>query len=143
MQIGKYLDRNKILVYNIIIIYVLYTCHYKSCGPGMINIIYSIEQFQALNKPETIVVTQHSRKRLAERGIELADVCAAINTGTIIEEYPGDFPFPSCLILGKSKGMNLHICASINEEMLYIITGYIPDSAKWKSDLRTRKEETK
>lgn len=74
---------------------------------------YSIEQFHTLNKPETIVVTQHSRKRFAERGIKLADVCEAINTGTIIEDYPNDFPYPSCLILGRSREMSLHICASL------------------------------
>lgn len=103
----------------------------------------SLEQLRALNKPETMVITQHSRKRFAERGIALADVCEAINTGTIIEDYPNDFPFPSCLILGKSHKMNLHICASINDGMIYIITAYVPDPAKWGADLKTRKEEAK
>ena len=104
---------------------------------------YSIEQFQALNMPETMVVTQHSRKRFAERNIKLRDVCEAINTGTIIDEYPEDTPYPSCLILGKSNEKNLHICASINEGIIYVITSYIPDPAKWESDLKTRKERTK
>ena len=104
---------------------------------------YSIEQFRALNNPETMVVTQHSRKRFAERGIKLDDVCEAINTGTIIEDYPNDFPFPSCLILGKTKEKNLHVCASINDGFVYIITSYIPDPEKWEEDLKTRKEQAK
>lgn len=104
---------------------------------------YSIEQFQAMNAPATIVITQHSRKRFAERGIKLADVCAAIHTGRIIEEYPNDFPYPSCLILGRSGERYLHVCASMNDGVLYIITAYVPDPAKWEDDLKTRREEAK
>ena len=55
---------------------------------------YSIEQFGLLNRPETMVITQHSRRRFVEREIKLADVCAAINSGEIIEEYPSDYSFP-------------------------------------------------
>ena len=104
---------------------------------------YTIEQFREINKPETMVVTQHCRIRFAERGIKLNDVCEAINTGVIIEDYLEDFPFPSCLILGKTRDNNLHICASINEGFIYVITAYIPDPDKWEHDLRTRKEKAK
>ena len=46
--------------------------------------MYSIEQFQELNKPERIVLTQHSRKRFAERGISLDDIVFTLRTGGII-----------------------------------------------------------
>ena len=104
---------------------------------------YTIEQFRAINNPETMIITQHSRKRFAERGIMLSSVCEAIRTGVIIEDYPDDFPFPSCLIMGKSIDGCLHVCASINEGFIYIITAYIPDSSKWETDLKTRKERAK
>ncbi len=104
---------------------------------------YSIDNFKALNQAETIVVTQHGRKRFNERGIKLADIQEAINAGTIIEDYPEDYPFPSCLILGKAQDRHLHICASLNEGFIYIITAYIPDPAKWEDDLMTRKETIK
>ena len=104
---------------------------------------YSIEQFHTLNAPETMVITQHSRKRFAERGIKLADVCEAIDTGVIIEDYPNDYPFPSCLILGQARDKDLHVCVSINEGLLYVITAYIPDPLKWESDLKTRRREDK
>ena len=100
-----------------------------------------MDQFHSLNKPETIVMTQHSRKRFMERGIKINDVCNVIESGTVIKEYPEDIPFPSCLILGKSNEKNIHICASINDGYIYIITAYIPDPAKWEPDLKTRKEE--
>lgn len=101
---------------------------------------YSIEQFIKLNKPQNIVITQHSRKRFTERNIKLTDVIEGIKTGTIIEEYPDDFPFPSCLILEKTNGVPIHICASTNEGLIYIITAYIPNYEKWEDDFRTRKE---
>ncbi len=104
---------------------------------------YSIKQFQSINKPENFVITQHSYKRFAERGIRINDVCNAIKAGEIIEDYPKDYPFPSCLILGITKDKILHICASINEGMIYIITAYIPDPDKWELDWKTRKEESK
>ena len=104
---------------------------------------YSIEQFRLLNRLETIVITQHSRRRFMERGITIKDVCEAIEEGSIIEDYPDDYPFPSCLILGKANEKNLHICASINEGYIYIITAYIPNPNKWEADLKTRKEEVK
>ena len=102
--------------------------------------MYSIEEFRRLDNPEQLVITQHSRKRFAERGIKLQDVIDAIQTGEIIEDYPTDTPFPSCLILGYSGERVLHVCASIDAEMVYVITSYSPDPAKWGADWKTRKE---
>ena len=98
-----------------------------------------IEDFRALNQLETIIITQHSRKRFYERGISILDVCMAINTGEIIEQYSDDFPFPSCLIMGHSEERIIHVVASINEGMMYIITAYVPDNAEWENDFKTRK----
>ena len=68
----------------------------------------------------------------------------AIDNGEIIEQYPDDFPFPSCLVLGISvKGKYIHIVVSLNDGKIYLITAYIPDADKWESDLKTRKEKTK
>ena len=64
--------------------------------------MYSIEQFQCLNRPESMVLTQHSRKRFAERGISMDDIGYVFRTGEIIAQYSDDTPFPSCLILGYS-----------------------------------------
>ena len=104
---------------------------------------YSIDQFKRLNKPESMVMTQHSRKRFSERGIFLSDIIAAIDTGEIIEDYPEDHPFPSCLILGQSETKVIHVVASISDEMINLITAYIPDSERWEADLKTRKGERK
>lgn len=101
----------------------------------------SIEELQRINRAENIVVTQHGRKRMAERGIALADVMSAIKSGEIIEQYPDDFPFPSCLILGKAKdSRQIHVVASVNEDMIYLITAYYPDAESWEEDMKTRKD---
>ena len=86
-----------------------------------------------------MVVTQHSRKRFAERNISLQDICNVFDNGEIIKDYPTDSPFPSCLILGKSNGRSIHVCASIDEDMIYLITAYVPSPDKWEQDLKTRR----
>ena len=101
----------------------------------------SIEDFRHINRAENMVITQHSRRRMAERGVALADVMSAIGNGEIIEQYPDDFPFPSCLILGKAKdSRQLHVVASVNEELIYLITAYYPDAERWEADMKTRKD---
>ena len=104
---------------------------------------YTIGQFQTLNDSASFIVTQHSRKRFVERGIRLRDVRCAIDSGQIVEDYPDNFPYPSCLILGYSNGRPIHVCASIHDNMIYVITAYIPDPQKWKSDWKTRKEDAR
>lgn len=42
----------------------------------------------------------HASQRMIERDIKRPSVTEAILNGEIIEDYPEDFPFPSCLILG-------------------------------------------
>ena len=81
--------------------------------------------------------TDHAAKRMLQRGITRMEVRQAILTGEIIEDYPDDYPYPSCLVLGDNK---LHVVCGIGEGRLWIITAYRPSTEKWESDLRTRKE---
>ena len=100
--------------------------------------MYTIEMFRQINKIENIVMTQHSRIRLVERGILINDIVKAIDNGEIIEDYEDDYPFPSCLILGKSEEKAIHICASINDNNIYLITAYIPDENRWTDGFKKR-----
>jgi len=75
-----------------------------------------------------------------ERGIKYGDIKNAILTGEIIEEYPTDYPYQSCLLLGTSiSDRHLHVVAGIGDGKLWIITTYYPSLEKWESDYRTRK----
>lgn len=101
----------------------------------------NISDLRKICAPENIELTLHAAKRLEQRGILLDDVMACIKNGEIIEQYPTDHPYPSCLILGLSIN-NLHIHAVIgsNLESIWIITAYYPSVEKWEDDFMTRKE---
>jgi hypothetical protein len=100
-----------------------------------------IEDVQALCTDETILITQHMLLRFRERGIKIDDVMYAILHGEVIEDYPDDYPHPSCLVLGASASDKmLHIVCGLGEGRLWIITAYYPDPAKWELDFKTRKE---
>lgn len=102
--------------------------------------MYSIEDFRKINKAENIIITLHGQLRLHERRITVDDVICAIDQGTIIEQYPDDFPFPSCLILGNSlHNTFIHVVVSMDAEKIYLITAYIPDPDEWEEDMKTRK----
>jgi len=97
---------------------------------------------QALVSAKSILWTEHVALRLRERGIKRADVITCIENGEIIELYPDDTPFPSCLILGNSlSDKPLHVVCGFNAGVsCCIITAYHPDFDKWEVDYKTRKE---
>lgn len=71
----------------------------------------------------------------------MKDIISCIQNGEIIEHYPDDYPYPSCLILGlSSKQKYLHTVIGSNMQTLWIITAYFPNPQKWKDDFKTRKE---
>ena len=85
--------------------------------------------------------TNHIVVRLLQRGISMGDVERALISGEIIEQYPDDYPHPSCLIIGiDNAGKNLHVVCGVSEIELWLITAYYPDIEEWETDLKTRKE---
>ncbi len=96
---------------------------------------------QDLCTDKTIKITQHLFERLRSRNIKYMDVKKCIMHGEIIEYYPNDYPYPSCLILGYLEdGDPLHVVVGVGEGYLWIVTAYRPDNRHWRSDLKTRKE---
>ena len=69
------------------------------------------------------------------------DVVGTLINGEIIEQYPTDYPFPSCLVLGHTKvGKVLHIVCGSNGTELWLITAYIPSPSDWSEDFRQRRK---
>ena len=102
----------------------------------------STDELRKLCKNETMKITQHMQLRCRERGIKFSDIRTTIQTGEIIEQYPEDQPFPSCLVLGGSvAGCLMHVVCSVGEGFIWVITAYYPDKDKWEADFKTRKGE--
>ena len=84
-----------------------------------------------------------AQERLRQRGIKAKDIRNCIMTGEIIEQYPDDFPFPSCLVFGYTvNGKVLHVVASDEGTGSRIITAYFPNNIKFEDDLKTRRGRT-
>ena len=105
------------------------------------DLSYTINDIRELNNKNRIVWKEHALHRLEQRRILQREVREALRTGEIIEVYPSDRPFPSCLVFGITLNKRrLHIVCSIDCELLYIITAYEPNTIKWENDYKTRKE---
>lgn len=98
----------------------------------------SITDLQRLCVDGAIRWTGHVLKRLLQRGISQASVVQAILSGEIIEQYPDDYPYPSCLLLGGTPA--LHVVCGQGPDEVWMITAYHPAPAEWESDLKTRKK---
>lgn len=105
----------------------------------MNNLPYTIEDLRNICSDDTVILTLHTQNRLTERGISYSEVFNTIMYGSVIEEYPDDKPFPSCLLYGRIECNNLHVVLSSDGEYIYIITAYRPSEDKWNSDFKTRK----
>ena len=100
-----------------------------------------IEKLREYYARDSVFVTDHASGRYRQRGIKARDVKNAVQTGEIIEQYPDDYPFPSCLIVGYDEtGKCLHVCMSDEGSASRIITAYYPDEDKWSDDYKIRKE---
>ncbi|MBO6215541.1 MAG: DUF4258 domain-containing protein [Lachnospiraceae bacterium] len=100
-----------------------------------------IKRIRDYYKKDSVYVTEYASERFRQRGIKARDIREAVANGEIIEQYPEDYPFPSCLICGMDKNRKvLHICMSDEGTSSRIITAYYPDEDRWSDDYRKRKE---
>lgn len=76
-----------------------------------------IELIRAAIRVHRVRVTDHADEEAASDGLLLSDVYESVRQGEVIEEYPTDRPFPSCLILGPSTlGEPIHGVWAYNEK---------------------------
>lgn len=90
---------------------------------------------------KTLKYSEHAVVQMFRRNITTFEVKQVIESGQIIKMYPGDRPYPSCLILGKLNGKIIHVVIALNStnHECVIITAYIPDPEVWKNDFKTKK----
>jgi uncharacterized protein DUF4258 len=86
-------------------------------------------------------ITDHADEEAHADDLSLDEVFSSIPGGEIIEDYPDDKPFPSCLIFGTTfRGNPIHSVWAYNPENRWavLITVYRPDPKRW-DNWRTRR----
>ncbi|MCC8150566.1 MAG: DUF4258 domain-containing protein [Lachnospiraceae bacterium] len=101
-----------------------------------------IDKLRLYYEQDNVLMTQHSSERCRQRNIRKKDIRHAVMTGEIIERYPEDFPYPTCLIFGYTeKEKVIHVVMSDEGTGSRIVTAYFPDFEKWQPDFKTRREK--
>ena len=86
---------------------------------------------------------QHALERFLARGISRAEVVSAIMNGEVIEVYPTDRPYPSCLILYvEAEPVHVVTAADPAARICHVITAYRPDPEHFEQDFRTRRKKS-
>ena len=78
--------------------------------------------------------SDHAKEETEEDEITEEELKASVLDGEVIEEYPDDKPFPSCLIYGRTTSTYpLHSVWGYNadERSAVLITAYRPDPGRW------------
>ena len=105
-----------------------------------IGVKVQIDELKKYISENAIRWSAHCLERMQERDISRADVKKCVLEGEIIEDYPDDFPHPSCLIFGFTiNDKIIHVVAGSDVKYIYIITAYFPNTIKFEKDLKTRK----
>lgn len=100
-----------------------------------------IENLREYYRQSKVFMSGHASNRCMQREIMQKDIKNCVMTGEIIEQYPDDFPWPSCLIFGHGEDNKVvHVVASDNGQYSRIITAYIPNTETFEMDLKTRKK---
>ena len=81
-----------------------------------------------------VQITEHADDEAVNDALTYEEIYFSIMNGEIIENYPLDKPYPSCLIFGSNfSGEPIHSVWGFNHETIWavLITVYRPDPAKW------------
>ncbi len=79
-------------------------------------------------------ITDHADEEASEEQITFDEMYFSVLHGEIIEEYPTDTPYPSCLVYGMTfRGDPVHSVWAYNEQTRWavLITVYRPDPDRW------------
>ena len=89
-----------------------------------------------------IRITDHADEEAQADQLSFDEIYFSVFYGEIIEDYPHDKPYPSCLIFGETFGGDpIHSVWAYNEQNRWavLITVYRPDPNRW-INWRTRRK---
>lgn len=101
-----------------------------------------IEDIIVSIKNDRILITDHADEEIHNDNLSFDEVFASVINGEIIEDYPEDKPYPSCLIYGKNfSNEPIHSVWAFNMEThaSVLITVYRPDPKRWIEWKRRKK----
>jgi hypothetical protein len=93
----------------------------------------TLEQIRVQLSVGEFEFSRHALKRVVERNISESEITQVSKNAELIEDYPDDKYFPSCLLLGYTQeNRPLHLQVSLADTpMVRIITIYEPDPEEW------------
>jgi hypothetical protein len=86
-------------------------------------------------------ITDHADEEAHADALSMEEILASVAEGEILERYPDDRPYPSCLLLGMTPtGEPVHTVWAYNADSGWavLVTVYRPDPNRW-FDWRRRK----
>jgi len=102
-----------------------------------------IERIIEAIRGNKIRITDHADEEARADRLSYDEIFFSVLQGEVIEDYPGDKPFPSCLVYGETfSGEPVHSVWAYNQENLWavLITVYRPDPNRW-IDWRRRRSK--
>jgi hypothetical protein len=93
-------------------------------------------------------VTDHADEEANNDSLSLEEIYESLGSGRVIEDYPEDRPYPSCLVMGychqrkqERDAEPVHSVWAYNESSGFcvLVTVYRPDSARWSDDYEKRR----
>lgn len=84
----------------------------------------------------------HALRQMFLRQISDEEIVELLKTGALIEDYPDDQPYASCLVSGLVNHRPLHAVMAYNnvDREAIVITAYEPDPAVWSDHFTRRKK---
>ncbi len=79
-------------------------------------------------------ITHHAEEEALDDQLNFDEIFYSVSNGEIIENYPQDRPYPSCLIYGTNiAGEPIHSVWAYDEknQRAVLITVYRPDPTRW------------
>lgn len=93
-----------------------------------------IESLIVAIRNSQVRVTNHADEEAVDDDLTFDEIYFSVMHGEVIEEYPKDNPYPSCLIMGKNfAGEPIHSVWAYNSVngWAVLITVYRPDPERW------------
>jgi hypothetical protein len=94
----------------------------------------TVEDIIGAIRSNRVRITDHADEEAEADKLSFDEIYFSVLQGEIIEDYPTDFPYPSCLIYGDTFGGDpVHSVWGYNpiNQWAVLITVYRPDPKRW------------